>query len=122
MKIFFKTIAVLSSFFFCAVLLLTQQACNRDLAQLSPAPPTNTPTAVPTSTPTNVPTNTPGGATTPNIAATYFATCTQTSTPALIADMEQATTNTQVLANECRNGYWGSGNDLTAGGVMAITV
>jgi hypothetical protein len=44
--------------------------------------------------------------------------CTNVSTPTLIDDMEDA--NNQVLANQCRTGYWFNYNDGTAGGVQEV--
>lgn len=42
-----------------------------------------------------------------------YPTCTNTSTPTLIDDMED--NNNQVLLNQCRNGYWYSYNDGSGG-------
>lgn len=65
-----------------------------------------------TATPTQTiaPTNT-------SIPTPAYPTCTDTSTPTLIDDMEHASSN-QVLKNQCRTGYWYNYNDGTAGGVQ----
>ncbi len=46
-----------------------------------------------------------------------YPTCTNTSTPTLIDDMEHPASN-EILLNQCRNGYWYAYNDGTAGGVQ----
>lgn len=88
--------------------LLYIPACTRDLATPGTAPsanPTATNTAVPfTPTFTFSPTSTPTTASTPNFNATFFPTCTQTSTPDAIDDMED--NNNMLLTNQCRNGSW----------------
>ena len=88
---------------FLGSVLWLQQGCTGGPAPLSAFIPTWTTTITPTSTPTLL--NTP-----------VYATCTSTSTPGLIDDMED--NNNQVLTNQCRGGYWYNYNDGTTGGIQ----
>ncbi len=45
-----------------------------------------------------------------------YPTCTNTSTPTLISDLEDD--NTQLLSNQCRTGYWYAYNDGSVGGIQ----
>gem|GEM_PF-4501752 len=83
--------------------LWLQQGCQGNY------PPLSAMVLTATYTPTLAPTNTP-------IPTPAYPTCTSTSTPTLIDDMED--NNNGVLLNQCRNGYWYNYNDGTGGGVQ----
>jgi hypothetical protein len=94
----------LFSFLGVSALLLTlsfQQGCQGGPAALSAmvAPATSTITPVPTPA---------------------YPTCTNTSTPVLISDFENG--GNQLLANQCRSGYWFNYNDGTGGGTQTFNV
>jgi hypothetical protein len=59
---------------------------------------------------------------TPLITNTPTVTCSTTTTPALIDDMEANSPSDQIIVQQCRGGYWYSSNDGTAGGVQALTI
>lgn len=83
--------------------LWLQEGCTGNYPPLTVMVLTATPTLTPA--PTNTPVPTPA-----------YPTCTSTSTPTLIDDMED--NNNGILLNQCRNGYWYNYNDGTAGGVQ----
>ncbi len=128
MKSLKKPALLLGGLVALGMMALVIESCTRQLAlptqnsSGSSGSPTNTPSGA-TATPTSgggAPTNTPTPAGSPNISATYFATCTQTSTPDLIAD--EANDSNLLLTNQCRDGSWYAFTDYYSSSTLSSAV